>query len=288
MRKSFFTMVVLALVAMCFSVCSSVNSCDSSETKNALAQSIKQMVGNEARINYDSFKKLPIDPSMYYEKVTTQDIAISKGLNQNTTFTCSADITISLNNEVIFRDFIEYAPQYDYDNKMYVTITDKEISRNRFVNLEFSVATTRLDLASTLKAIVTKVFVDNIDTKQPKAPNPDNPSEMIEWGEWIIKIADLNPKKYKAIGNGIYPIDRISGALCECMDNKFNTLPLMWIDTKTSRLHFNPSKISKYANQFCAMLKGSYRENNSTQGLFLDGKDKVIPLSKDDASFFIF
>ena len=69
MRKSFLHLVAIILVAMGFIACSSTASCDSSEVKGALAQSIKQMVGNEAQINYDSFEKIPLqDYAIEYKR----------------------------------------------------------------------------------------------------------------------------------------------------------------------------------------------------------------------------
>lgn len=281
MNKSLFKSVSIILFAFGFVVCSAKSSCDSNETKDALAESIKQMVGNDAKINYDSFVKIPIESGDYmiYSGIVTKD----------TTFICKVDTTINLQNRVVFRDSIKYAPQYDYNKKIYIQIIEPNtISKDLLGNKIIAVNIARNDLNSAMKSIVATIFADNINIKQPKAPNPNNPNQMMEWGEWIMKVGKLNPKKWKAIDNGIYPIDKMGGAerfgegICKCYD-KNKELPILWINTKTATLHFNPSKLGgsfkldyhEY-NDFCAILKESYKENNIFK--FLPNDDKIIHL----------
>ena len=100
-----------------------------------------------------------------------------------------------------------------------------------------------------------------------------------------MKVANLNPKQYRANGNGIYPIDRMNGIVCGCYD-KNNDIPLLWINTKTGNLHFNPSRLYgnfslEYAkgNDFCGALRESY--SGVIKG-FSPEKDKVTPLETDN------
>lgn len=271
MRKSFLHLVTLALVAMGFVACSVKSGCDSDEVKIALAESIKQEVGDEARINYDSFVNLPI---------TSEDYMIQSGeVAKGTTFICEVDATISLKNNLIFRDVIKYAPQYDYNNKLYIKVVEGMPSKNRVQNLVVAVAVARADLAKAQKAIVAKVFADNIDVTKPKAPNGES------WGEWIMKISGLHHKKWKAIDNGIYPIDRMEGRVCN-YDVYFKKLPILWINTKTGAIHFNPSKLlgsidDPILADFCSILKESfsgYFENDAYLKGWRKQDDKIISL----------
>lgn len=266
MRKSLLHLVALALVAMGLVACSTKNSCDSSAVKNALAESIKQTVGNNAKINYDSFVKIPIESGDYMLHI--------ENLTKDTTFVCEVDTTIDLKNNLIFRDSIKYAPQYDYNKKLYVKLIEpSSISKNKVTNLINVVNIARFDLMEVQMAIVAIVFANDIDTAQPQAPN----GEL--WGEWIMKVGKLNPKKWKAIGNGIYPIDRMNGVVCVDYDDNYQELPpILWINTKTGDMHFNPSKLVKnnigeptLAN-FCLMLKESYSGYD----------DRIVPLKLNE------
>lgn len=159
-------------------------------------------------------------------------------------------------------------------NKFRVILAVFTILGVNFVFADFSrvgtqVATARSELASAQKAIVAKIFADNIDTKKQKAPHPNNPNQTIEWGEWIMEVAKLNKKRWTTLGtNGIYPI--IGKTICY---DKSET-PLLWIDTKTGTMHFNPSKLSSNdkGEDFCEKLRDSYRSNNGNG-------DKLIPLA---------
>lgn len=138
-----------------------------------------------------------------------------------------------------------------------------------FSRIDTQVTTARSELASAQKAIVAKIFADNIDTKKQKAPHPNNPNQMIEWGEWIMEVAKLDKKRWTTLGtNGIYPI--IEKTICYDKSES----PLLWIDTKTETMHFNPSKLSNNdkGEYFCEKLRDSYRSNNDTG-------DRIVPLS---------
>ena len=128
------------------------------------------------------------------------------------------------------------------------------------------IATARSDLASAQKAIVAKVFADNIDAMQSTAPNGES------WGEWIMKVAELDESMWKASGNGIYAIDNSKRKRKACYDK--SALPLLWINPRDGAMHFNPSRLSNNYNGdgFCEQLMMSYESNNGTG-------DKVTPLA---------
>lgn len=136
-----------------------------------------------------------------------------------------------------------------------------------------AVATARSDLASAMQAVVAKVFADNIDTTLSKAPNP-NPlgADYIEWGEWIMEVAQLDSMRWKASGNGVYAIDNNAKKRKACYDR--SGLPVLWIDTSKRNLVFNPSKLSdsKKNNGFCEDLRDSYAHSNGSG-------DRIIPLA---------
>ena len=73
----------------------------------------------------------------------------------------------------------------------------------RFVatRTDAQVATARSDLASAQKAIVAKVFADNIDTTLSSAPDPNvavskQSSFDKDWGDWIVEIAGLDGARW--------------------------------------------------------------------------------------------
>ncbi len=142
-----------------------------------------------------------------------------------------------------------------------------------FVALGFSacgndddrVALVRSEARETMRSIVAKQFADNFDMTSPKAPKGKS------WGEWLAEIAvtnaafplgpneEKNAKRFaKAkeayrkeadrwtiFDNGISPKGCDKGEV-----------PLLWIDTKTGDVHFNPSKLS--GEGFCSALRDSY------------------------------
>lgn len=80
----------------------------------------------------------------------------------------------------------------------------------RFVatRTDAQVATARSDMASAQKAVVAKVFADNIDVSQAKAPNPNmavrdqnTANFSLTWGEWIIEIAGLDKGRWSTGAN---------------------------------------------------------------------------------------
>lgn len=131
--------------------------------------------------------------------------------------------------------------------------------------IDIKVITARSDMAVAQKAIVAKVFADNIDPTKSKAPNGES------WGEWIIEVAGLDKNKWKSFGtNGVYPIDTKTNNACY----NESELPLLWINPRDGYMIFNPSRLSsnyKGGDGFCEKLMYSYR-NSGYNG------DKVIPL----------
>lgn len=73
----------------------------------------------------------------------------------------------------------------------------------RFVatRTDAQIATARSDMASAQKAIVAKIFADNIDSTQSKAPDPNQKVagqnyDAMTWGEWIMEVAGLDGSKW--------------------------------------------------------------------------------------------
>ena len=73
----------------------------------------------------------------------------------------------------------------------------------RFVatRTDAQIATARSDMASAQKAIVAKVFADNIDSTQSKAPDPNRKAAgqtytAMTWGEWIMEVAGLDGARW--------------------------------------------------------------------------------------------
>ena len=138
--------------------------------------------------------------------------------------------------------------------------------------VDAKIATARSDIASAQKAIIAKVFADNIDVRQPKAPNGES------WGEWILEVAMLDSTRWAVSNLGVYPIDTISTKTA-CYDE--NKTPLIWINPRTGNMHFNPSKLAVDSDKskFCKELRDRYKDAK-TNG------DKVVPLvSSSDSSW---
>ncbi len=77
----------------------------------------------------------------------------------------------------------------------------------RFVatRTDAQVATARSDMASAQKAIVAKIFADNIDSTQKSAPNPNQKAAGaaydMPWGDWIMEVAGLDGGRW-IVGGG--------------------------------------------------------------------------------------
>lgn len=78
----------------------------------------------------------------------------------------------------------------------------------RFVatRTDAQIATARSDMASAQKAIVAKIFADNIDSTQSGAPDPNQKAagqnyDAMTWGEWIIEVAGLDGGRWGVFMN---------------------------------------------------------------------------------------
>lgn len=163
----------------------------------------------------------------------------------------------------------------------------------RFVatRTDAQVATARSDMASAQKAIVAKVFADNIDTTSTKAPDPNKAVAKQgtfnkDWGDWIIEVSGLDGSRWVKGGNairqavninesnGIQPIGNVQK---NNVAKKGGCGMVLGIDTVNGVMIFAPNNIggenvvSKAAN-FCYSLKLSYE---SSAG----GGNKLIPLA---------
>lgn len=137
------------------------------------------------------------------------------------------------------------------------------IDRISTSKLDGKIASARSDIASAQKAIVAKVFADNIDTSQPKAPNGES------WGEWIMEVAGLDGGRWAVSNLGVYPID--VSTKTACYDE--SKTPLLWLNPRTENMHFNPSKLAVDSDKskFCKGLRDSYKDAK-TNG------DKVVKI----------
>lgn len=140
------------------------------------------------------------------------------------------------------------------------------VPRFTATRMDTQIATARSDIASAQKAIVAKVFADNINPIKSKAPNGKS------WGEWIIQVAGLDSTRWKASRNGVYAIYNSKEKRKACYDR--SGLPVLWIDTNNGNMVFNPSRLSDNydkKNGFCENLRDSYVSENGNG-------DKVTPL----------
>ena len=77
----------------------------------------------------------------------------------------------------------------------------------RFVatRTDAQIATARSDMAAAQKAIVAKIFADNIDATAEKPYDPNRPwgqgATMNNWSEWIIDVAGLDGSRWGVYGN---------------------------------------------------------------------------------------
>lgn len=161
------------------------------------------------------------------------------------------------------------------------------------------VATIRSDIASVMKAIVAKVFADNIDATQPKAPNPNKAvakqtsAEYIIWGDWMIEVGGLDRKRW-VVGGGdsngiiaqmagrfdaqsaIQPVGDVKDRYGSYKKDGCSAI-IVVID---GYLHFAPNNIGNNAKHgvegnrgaMCNALKASYASS-------MGGGNKSIPLA---------
>ncbi len=162
----------------------------------------------------------------------------------------------------------------------------------RFVatRTDAQIATARSDLASAQKAIVAKVFADNIDATQASAPDPNKAVAGQDynwgtWGKWIVNISGLDGSRWNADGgkgitkgpvtvtkdNSIQPMGNVKGG------KKGGCGGMLGIAPASGMLVFAPNNIDgenveSNASNFCYGLKKSYESSGGVG-------NKLIPLA---------
>ena len=164
----------------------------------------------------------------------------------------------------------------------------------RFVatRTDAQVATARSDLASVQKAIVAKVFADNIDATASKPTDPNKPwgqgSTMENWGKWIMEVGGLDGSRWKVGGNriknqavnpkqndSIEPVGNTKGTGGKVGKGGCSAI----LGIGEGYLVFAPNRSGQgsvgsnsTANDFCQQLKKSYQSSGGYG-------NKVIPLA---------
>ena len=219
------------LLAFVFSACDETLSCNNGKVIDKVIKDIEAVYPNPT------------------PKLT--NIVVEDKNKENTMFACKAEVS---NNNII--SSVEYTVRKIGDiMRIKTNIKRKEIKDKRKEIYS--------NVSSVQKAITTKVFAYNIDTKLPKAPNGKS------WGAWIMEIAGLDADNWIASSNGV--------SLKMCSSGKS---PLIVINTSTGVMHFNPSKLlgDKKTEDFCKKLREGYRTKNGNG-------DKKIPLSTTMVEF---
>ena len=167
----------------------------------------------------------------------------------------------------------------------------------RFVatRTDAQVATARSDMASAQKAIVAKVFADNIDATSSKAPDPNKSVQSQDgnftkdWGDWIIEVSGLDGGRWAKGGNpitaatglsveqanGIQPIGNVQ---TQQGGKRGGCGMILGVNTSEGILVFAPNNIGgdnvkvEKATNFCYSLKTSYQSSGGPG-------NKLIPLA---------
>lgn len=216
---------MLGIIALIFSACG--GSCKSGDVQDEVVKKVKTMYPNS-------------NPKLTNIEMTDSD-------SEDKSVQCKADI--------VGVDEDKLSVEYRAHNR------GDKVSVSTSINS--MVGNIRSDIATIQKAIVAKIFADNIDTKKPKAPNGKS------WGEWIMEVAELDSTKWVAVQNGV--------AFKDC--NKGET-PLIWLNPKDESIYISPSKLAGDGKMeaFCKGLSESYRSGKSNG-------DKKAPLFYDSIDF---
>ena len=159
------------------------------------------------------------------------------------------------------------------------------------------VATTRSDLASVQKAIVAKVFADNIDATSSDAFDPNMPwtqgKTLAGWGEWMMLVGGLDGARWKIGGKKmtgaaiIVPEDKdsiepIGNTVTDANTNKIGKggcgTVLGIATTAGGYMVFAPNNAGTgtagkgASNDFCKQLANSYKSSGGPG-------NKIIPLA---------
>ena len=184
----------------------------------------------------------------------------------------------------------------------------------RFVatRTDAQVATARSDASSLLKAVVAKVFADNIDATQKCAPHPNTPASQVStldtctvgdikqnaaitWGDWMILVGGLDGKRWRVPPNAATHGAVGNDSLLKSVDAKNTIAPMgnvkevgkqgvgscgsfIGIDPDNGNLLFDPSSMVNHGSGFvtqsgfCEQLRDSYK-NSYGNG------NRIIPLA---------
>ena len=165
----------------------------------------------------------------------------------------------------------------------------------RFVatRTDAQVATARSDLASVQKAIVAKVFADNIDATASKPTDPNKPwgqgSTMDNWGKWIMEVGGLDGSRWQVGGEQQVGITVVKVENEDAIEPVGNTVDnsnrmgkggcgaVLGIAAGGGYMVFAPNNagathINKKDNDFCQQLKKSYQSSGGPG-------NKIIPLA---------
>ncbi|RDU65672.1 hypothetical protein CQA44_00615 [Helicobacter sp. MIT 14-3879] len=160
----------------------------------------------------------------------------------------------------------------------------------RFVatRTDAQVATARSDLASVQKAVVAKVFADNLDPKATSVPAPNDPTKgangsLITWGEWLIEVGGLDRSRWTTgtgnpipgipATNSIEPMGNVANSQTPGSPSKGGCGAILGINTNTGTLEFQPNNLGgQNTGTFCDLLKASYATSSGPG-------NKSIPLA---------
>ena len=212
---------VLGFIALGFVACDGSPSCKSGEVKDEVIKKVKSMYPD----SNPKLTNISTENSLKEEKVGAQMLE------------CKADIS-NLDEDIL-------SVNYNV-----LKLGDKVEVSTRIASS--AVAATRSEIANAQRAIVAKVFADNIDTTKPTAPKGKS------WGEWIMEINKLDANKWQSTANGVI--------LKDCGGES----PLISIDSK-GIMHFKPSTLPS-DNALCKGLSNSYKGKSGSG-------DKKIPLA---------
>ena len=172
----------------------------------------------------------------------------------------------------------------------------------RFVatRTDAQVASARSDMASAQKAIVAKVFADNIDATTSKAPNPNKSVQSqggnytMNWSDWMLEVAGLDGSRWKEGGtagiqakaavvsvpqnNTIEPVGNTKDGTGKSVRGGCGAV--LGIDNTNGWMVFAPNNITNMessgtnanSNDFCVQYAKSYQSSGGPG-------NKIVPLA---------
>ena len=179
----------------------------------------------------------------------------------------------------------------------------------RFVatRTDAQIATARSDLASAMKAVVAKIFADDIDPTASSAPNPNRKAsdamaanDTLSWGEWIVNVAGLDGARWavggrtvlQGVGNvgltirnnqtdQIQPLGNVTvtqQGQTQGKSGKGGCGGILGIATKGIMV-FAPNSLDDTRGAFCTGLRNSYKNS-------LGAGNRIIPLGASETLTF--